>query len=152
IPEEGDGRRWKARLQVRVGPRGLAESRYDLGASIVAGHKVVEKVSTSLASSTGRLDVVLEKTIDVPDGPFDVVGVASDKVTGDVLSAKLSAEWPAGSGKGAMIAPIAVVQSARGVFSNDGVARSDGRIAREDGEPVDPDNPVALTTVVCRTS
>ncbi len=152
VPESGDGHRWKARLQVRVGPRGHAESRYDLGASVVAGDKVVESLSTSVASSTGGLDVVLEKSIDLPRGPFEVVGVASDKVTGDVLSTRLSAEWPDGAHEAAIIAPIAVVQAVRGVFSKDGAARATGRIARDDGEPVDPAIPVALTTIACRAS
>jgi hypothetical protein len=152
VPESGDGHRWKARLQVRVGPRGHAKSRYDLGASVVAGDKVVESVSTTVASSAGDLDVVLEKSIDLPRGPFEVVGVANDKVTGDVLSTRLSAEWPDGSGEAATIAPIAVVQAVRGVFSKDGAARATGRIARDEGEPVDPAVPVAFTTIACRTS
>jgi hypothetical protein len=152
VPESWDEHRWKARLQVRVGPRGHAESRYDLGASVVAGDKVVESFSTSVASSTGDLDVVLEKSIDVPRGAFEVVGVANDKVTGDVLSTSLSADWPDGAHESAIVAPIAVVQGVRGVFSKDGAAHASGRIGRGDGEPVDPAVSVALTTIACRTS
>ena len=150
IPRGGDGKAWKAAVQLRLRPTGLPDQSADLGASIVRRDKVTDHFASSIATRSGARAMVLEKSIDVPPGEFSVVAVARDAKGGDVGSTRLEADWPNAAKSTAAIAPVAVLQSAPAAISKDGEIASSGFLARDEDETLDPSTSLSLMSVVCR--
>jgi hypothetical protein len=150
IPRGGDGKTWKAAVQLRLQPTGLPDNSAELGASVVRRDKVSDHFASSIATASGTRAMVLEKTLDVAPGAFAVVAVARDAKRGDVGSRRLEADWPNPAKSAAAIAPIAVLQKGSAAISADGAVRSSGSVARDADEPLDPSAGVSLESVVCR--
>jgi hypothetical protein len=150
IPRGGDGKNWKAAVQLRLRPTGLPDNSAELGASIVRRDKVTDHFAASIATASGSRAMVLEKSLDIAPGPFAIVAVARDVKRGDVGSSRLDADWPNPAKSGAAIAPIAVLQAGPAAISKDGAVSSSGSIARDVDEMLDPSIGVSLTSVVCR--
>ena len=152
IPRSGDGKIWRASVQLRLRPTGLPDTSAELGASIVRGDTVTDQFNASIATKNGSRALVLEKTLDVAPGEFAVVAVARDAKRGDTTSTRLEAEWPNPAKAGTAIAPIAVLQAANAAMSKDGAVSASGMLARDVDEPLDPGASATLKTVVCRGS
>jgi hypothetical protein len=150
IPRGGDGKVWKASVQLRLRPTGLPDNSAELGASIVRHDTVTDHFASSIATKSGTRAMVLEKGIEISPGEFSVVAVARDPERGDVGSSRLDADWPNPAKLEAAIAPIAVLQSMPAAISSDGSVSSSGSIARDVDEIVDPSSSVTLASVVCR--
>jgi hypothetical protein len=150
IPRGGDGKTWKASVQLRLRPTGLPDNSAELGASIVRHEEVTDHFASSIATKSGSRAMVLEKTLDVAPGEFSVVAVAKDAKRGDIGSSRLDADWPSPAKSVAAIAPIAVLQAGPAAMSKDGAISSAGSLARDVDELLDPSASVALETVVCR--
>jgi hypothetical protein len=150
IPRGGDGKTWKASLQLRLRPAGLPDNSAELGASIVRHDKVTDHFASSIATKSASRAIVLEKTLDFAPGKFAVVAVARDAKRGEIGSTRLDADWPSPAKSQAAIAPIAVLQTGRAAMSKDGVLQSSGSLARDVDETLDPSASVTLETVVCR--
>jgi hypothetical protein len=150
IPRGGDGKNWKASIQLRLRPTGLPDNSAELGASIVRHDKVTDQFASSIAAKSGTLPMVLEKTLEIPPGEFSVVAVALDSKRGDIGSNRLNADWPNPAKSTAAIAPIAVLQAGPAAMTKDGVVTSSGSLARDADEMLDPSASVTLETVVCR--
>lgn len=150
IPRGGDGKTWKASIQLRLRPTGLLDNSAELGASIVRHDKVTDHFAASIATSGGTRARVLEKTLEVPPGEFSVVAVAFDTKRDDIGSNRLDADWPNPAESTAAIAPIAVLQVGPAAMTTDGVVSSSGSLARDADEMLDPSTGVSLVSVVCR--
>jgi len=150
IPRGGDGKVWKAAVQLRLRPSGLPDNSAELGASIVRRDTVVDQFSASIATRSGARAIVLEKPLDIAPGVFSVVAVARDAKRGDIGSTRLDADWPSIAKGVAAIAPIAVLQAGAAAMSKDGAVSSSGSLARDVDEPLDPAASITLETVVCR--
>ncbi len=150
IPRGGDGKTWKAGVQLRLRPSGLPDSSADLGASIVRRDKVTDHFASSIATKSGAREKVLEKTLDIAPGEFSVVAVAHDAKRDDIGSSRLDADWPNPAKSDAAISPVAVLQAGPAAMSKDGALASTGSLARDDDEPLNPSIPISLVSVVCR--
>jgi hypothetical protein len=150
IPRGGDGKNWKASIQLRLSPTGIPDNSAELGASIVRHDTVTDHFASSIAARSGTRPMVLEKTLDIPPGPFSVVAVAYDPKRGDIGSNRLEADWPSLAKRAAAIAPIAVLQTGPAAMTTDGVVSSSGSLARDVDEMLDPAANIILETVVCR--
>jgi hypothetical protein len=152
IPRGGDGKSWKAGLQVRLPATGFPDNSAELGASIVRRDKVTDHFASSIATKSGSRAMVLEKSIDFPPGDFSVVALARDSKRGDVGSSRVECAWPNPEGSAAAIAPVAVLQTGVAAISTDGVVSSSGLLARDADETLDPSASITLVSVVCRGS
>jgi hypothetical protein len=150
IPRGGDGRNWRASIQLRLRPTGLADNSTELGASIVRHDTVTDQFASSIATASGSRSTVLEKSLDIAPGQFSIVAVALDSKRGDIGSNRLDADWPNPAKGTAAIAPIAVLQAGPAAMTKDGVVSSSGSLARDVDEMLDPSASVTLETVVCR--
>jgi hypothetical protein len=150
IPRGGDGKTWKAAVQLRFRPTGIPNNSAELGASIVRSDKVTDHFASSIATKSGSRAMVLEKTLDLAPGEFSVVAVARDAKRDDIGASRLDADWPNPAKSQAAIAPIAVVQTAPAAMSKDGTVNSSGSLARDVDELLDPSASVTLESVVCR--
>ncbi len=150
IPRGGDGKTWKASVQLRLRPSGLADSSAELGASIVRHDAVTEHFAASIATKNGSRAMVLEKNLDFAPGEFSVMAVARDAKRGDIGSRRLDADWPNPAKSSATIAPVAVLQVGPAAISKDGAISSSGSLALDVDEMLDPSASVTLESVVCR--
>lgn len=150
IPRGGDGKVWKAAVQLRLRPSGIPDTSAELGASIVRRDTVSDHFASSIATKSGSRAMVLEKSLDFAPGAFSVVAVARDARRGDIGSSRLDADWPSPAKSAAAIAPIAVLQAGPAAMSKDGAGSSSGSLARDVDELLDPSASVTLETVVCR--
>jgi hypothetical protein len=150
IPRGGDGKTWKAALQLRLRPTGLPDNSAELGASVVRRDKVTNHFASSIATASGSRAMVLEKSLDIAPGAFAVVAVARDAKRGDIGSSRVEADWPNPVKSIAAIAPIAVLQSGKAAMTTDGSASTSGSLARDVDEMLDPSSSVTLESVVCR--
>jgi VWFA-related protein len=150
IPRGSNGKTWNASLQLRLQPTGLPDSSAELGASIVRRDKVTDQFASSIATKSGTREMVLEKSLDVAPGEFSVVAVARDTKRGDIGSSRLEGSWPNPAKRGAVIAPIAALQSGSAAMSKDGVVSASGSLARDVDELLDPSMSITLASVVCR--
>jgi hypothetical protein len=150
IPRGGDGKTWKAGVQLRLRPTGLPDNSAELGASVVRRDKVTSHFASSIATSSGSRAMVMEKSLDIAPGPFAVVAVARDLKRGDIGSSRVEADWPNPVKSMAAIAPIAVLQDGQAAMTTDGKVSSSGALAREVDEMLDPTANVTLSSVVCR--
>jgi hypothetical protein len=150
IPRGGDGKTWKASVQLRLRPTGFPDNSAELGASIVRRDTVTDHFASSIATASGTRAMVLEKSLNIAPGVFSLVAVARDAKRGDVGSTRLDADWPNPAKGGASIAPIAVLQTSSAAISSDGAVSSSGLLARDVDELIDPSVSVSLASVVCR--
>ncbi len=150
IPRGGDGKIWKASVQLRLRPSGLPDSSADLGASIVRRDKVTDHFASSIATKSGSREKVLEKTLDIAPGEFSVVAVAHDAKRDDIGSSRVDADWPNPAKSDAAIVPVAVLQTGSAAMSKDGALASTGSLARDVDEPLNPSVAISLVSVVCR--
>jgi hypothetical protein len=150
IPRGGDGKIWRAAVQLRLPPSGVADTSTAVGASVVYHDIVTDQFSASIANKGGVRPVVLEKSLDLAPGVFSVVAVAGDVGRGRVVSKRMDAEWPDPAHSTAVIAPIAVLQPGPAAMSRDGAVASSGLLARDVDELLDPAAGITLESVVCR--
>jgi VWFA-related protein len=150
IPRGGDGKNWKVAIQLRLRPSGLPDNSAELGASIVRHDKAIAHFASSIAAKSGARPMVLEKTVEIPPGPFSVVAVALDSKRGDIGSNRLDADWPDPARSTAAIAPIAVLQAGPAALTTDGVVSPSGSLARDVDEMLDASTGISLVSVICR--
>jgi hypothetical protein len=150
IPRGGDGKTWKAAVQLRLRPTGLPDNSAELGASVVRRDKVTTHFASSIATASGTRSMVLEKSLDIAPGEFSVVAVARDAKRGDIGSRRIDADWPSPAKSLAAIAPIAVLQRGKAAMTTDGSVTTSGSLARDVDEMLDPTSGVTLESVVCR--
>ena len=150
VPRGGDGKNWKASIQLRLRPTGLSDNSAELGASIVRRDRVTDHFAASIATASGTRPTVLEKTMDIPPGEFSVVAVAFDAKRGDIGSKRLDGDWPNPAKSAAAIAPIAALQAGAAAMSKDGAVSDSGSLARDVDEALDPATGISLVSVVCR--
>jgi hypothetical protein len=150
IPRGGDGKTWKAAVQLRLRASGLPDNSAELGASIVRRDKVTDHFASSIATKSGSRPMVVEKSLNIAPGEFSVVAVARDSKRDDIGSTRLDADWPSPVKSMAAIAPIAVLQAGLAAMSKDGAVNSSGSLARDVDEMLDPSTRISLVSVVCR--
>jgi hypothetical protein len=123
---------------------------WDLAASAVSGGRVTEDGSGRIVTSHAGALVVLEREMRFAPGPYEIVGVAQNELTGALGSRREEGRWPDPDAQDAVVGPIAVLQPVRGAFLREGRASSTGALARSADETAKTDRPTALVGLICR--
>ena len=149
IPLDFAGGEFKALLQVAVSGVPVPGARWDVGASIVDSHSDVVDASGQLTVSSPGAPVIFEQEMSLSPGPFQVVSVAHEHVTGLVASSEVGKDWPKPDPDRASIGPIALVQPVEAVFMRNGNVRGQGSLALGAARAALADRPTALVGLVC---
>jgi len=149
IPLDFEGGEFKALLQVAVSGVPVPGARWDVGASVVDSHSGVVDASGQMTVSAPGAPVIFEQEMSLRPGPFQVVSVAHEHVTGLVASSEGETDWPKPDPDLASMGPIALVQPVEAVFMRDGNVRGRGSLALGDNRPALTDRPTALVGLVC---
>ncbi len=141
--------KYTALLQVAAAGLPGGGATWDLGASLVAGQRVREEASGRIAVDRPGVPVVLESELRFAPGPFELVAVAHETGTGQVVTARLEQSWPDPDEAPASLTPLAVMQPAAAAFVREGRVRQSGPLGRS-GSLLRTDLPTALIGLVCR--
>ena len=97
--------------------------------------------------------VIFEQEMSLNPGPFQIVSVAHEHVTGLVASSEGGTDWPKPDPDHASMGPIALVQPVEAVFVRDGNVRGQGSLALGEDRAALTDRPGDRPhLVVCPTS
>ncbi len=151
IPTGYDRGRFRARVQVAVPGTALPGSAWDLGVSVVTSGEVESSASGHIAVSGPGVPVVLERDMSFAPGPFELVAVARESRTDQIVSRRIEAEWPKLESSLAALGPIAVVQRAVGAFLRNGQKKNSGPLIRQEADVLRPDVETAFIGIVCRS-
>ncbi|MBD3867319.1 MAG: hypothetical protein IFK94_04255 [Acidobacteria bacterium] len=149
IPLDYEGGEFKALLQVAVSGVPVPGARWDVGASVVDSHSGVIDASGQMTVSAPGAPVIFEQEMSLSPGPFQIVSVAHEHVTGLVASSEGGTDWPKPDPDHPSMGPIALVQPVEAVFVRDGNVRGQGSLALGDDRPALTDRPTALVGLVC---
>ncbi len=149
IPLDYEGGEFKALLQVAVSGVPVPGARWDVGASVVDSHSEVVDASGQMTVSAPGAPVIFEQEMSLSPGPFQVVSVAHEHITGLVASSEGETDWPKPDPDQASMGPIALVQPVEAVFVRDGNVRGRGSLALGDDRAAITDRPTALVGLVC---
>ncbi len=149
IPLDYEGGEFKALLQVSVSGVPVPGARWDVGASVVDSHSEVVNASGQMTVSAANAPVILEQEMSLRPGPFQVVSVAHEHVTGLVASSERDSVWPKPDPNRPSMGPIALVQPVEAVFVRNGNVRTQGPLALDKDRAVLTDRPTALVGLVC---
>lgn len=151
IPVGFDDGKYVALVQVSVPGTEVGGATWDLGASAVARGTVRSDTSARVTPTAPGTRVILEAEMTFPPGPYDLVTVARETITGQVFRNRLSDEWPIARGDDvAVVVGVSIVQPDRGAFVREGEVRTTGAVALGEGDPIDTSRPTALVGLVCR--
>lgn len=151
IPIGYDRGRFRARVQIAIPGTTLPGSAWDLGVSVVTSGEVESSASGHIAVSRPGVPVVLERDMSFAPGPFELVAVARESRTDQIVSRRIEAEWPKLESSLASLGPIAVVQRAAGAFLRNGQLKESGPLIREEAGVLRPDVETAFIGIVCRS-
>jgi len=149
IPLDYDRGEFKALVQVAVSGVPFAGARWDVGASLVDSRQNVSDASGRFTLPAPDTTLIFEKVMSFGPGPFQIVSVAHEQITGLVASREGSADWPRPDRHQATLGPVTIVQPVHAVFARNGSIRSTGSLALPRGRPLAPDLPAAMVSLVC---
>lgn len=144
-----DGK-YSALVQVKVPGSPMAGARWDLGASLVSRGQLRADDSRRVEVATPGTPVVLETEMIFRPGPFELVMVAHETRSDQVISGQLDGEWPNPNDAPATVGPIAVMQPVSAAFVRGERVRGHGAMGFGDLEAVDTSRPTAMVSLVCR--
>jgi VWFA-related protein len=142
---------FSALVQVGVAGLALADSSWDLGASLVSEGQVREDGSGHVRVKAAGTPVVYEKEMTFRPGPYQIVGVAHETTSNLVSSHEVEGAWPDLKSSLAMLGPIAILQPSSGAFLRAKTVHTSGTLAVPEREPVAGDAPLAVVGIVCRS-
>jgi hypothetical protein len=139
-----------ALVQLRVDGSPLSGARWDLGASQVSRDKVREDVSGRVEVSGPGIPVVLEAEMSFAPGPYELVLVAHETRSDEIVTGQLDGTWPdPAEAPVTVVDPIAVVQPEGAVFLRAGKAKRSGALGFGQSEPVRTDRPTVMIGLIC---
>jgi len=151
VPIAFENGRFRAMVQVSAPESVLPRTEWDLGVSQIVGGAVREETSGRILINRPGVRPVLEIEMVFRPGPFELLVVAFENLSGELGAASMEGVWPDDEGKPG-VGPVVVLQPATAVFVRDGVARSEGSLAVPRTRAMRSDLPTALIGLVCRGS
>jgi hypothetical protein len=139
-----------ARVQVAVPSSKVPGTTWDLGASMVTAGRVAEDGSGRITLPGAGVPAVWEQDMLFSPGEFELVAVAHEMVTDELASKEIKGTWPKLETELASFGPIAVSQPTRGGFLRDGKTKTSGTVIANEEDPIRPDAPTAVVSLVCR--
>lgn len=149
VPTGFEDGRFQALLQVHVPGAPVSGAVWDLGASVVAGDRVLEDASGRVEVSGPGVPVVLETRTSFRPGPYSVVSVAHEGRTDVTVSTESRGDWPNPADAAAVVTGLTIVQPTPAVFVRDGEVRRNGALAVPADLPVLVDRPTAFVGLIC---
>jgi hypothetical protein len=137
-------------VQVSVPGTALPGTSWEIGASLVSRGHVQEEMSARLSVNIAGAPLVVEREMLFAPGPYEIVAVAREVTTGQILSKQEAGSWPEFVDEDVIVGPIVVLQPAVGAFVREGRSQSKGVVAKSHTDPVRVDQPTALVGLVCR--
>ncbi len=152
IPTGFVNSRYTALVQLIIPGSNLPQGSWDLGLSLVARGGVRREVSGRVSVNRPGVPVVFEAEMLLQPGPYEIVAVAHDLLEDRILSQHIESDLPElKGGGGVVLGPLTLLQPAEGAFLRDGRARKRGALARSGDDHVDPDLPLVVVGLVCRS-
>ena len=149
VPHGFSGGEFSALVQVSVPGTRIPNATWDMGASLVS-RGAVRDTAARIRTPQPGVRVVLERMMRFPPGPYELVSVAHETTTDQVLSSRIESSWPDPDEGRALVGPIAVLQPEEGAFLREEEVRESGALALGRDDPVRTDRPTALVGLVCR--
>ena len=151
VPVDLRGEELRVLLQASLPETRLPSGeQWDIGISVVTEGAVAHEASGRVTVGQPGVRIVLETEAILLPGPYDVALVATEGPTGQIAIGRLSGEWTGDFTNG--VAFTSILQPGAAALLRDGKVRESGSIAVVGDEPVRPDRPAALVTLVCKTS
>ena len=150
VPTGFESGKFTALVQAAVPGSPMISTSWEIGITVVYKGKVKEERSGSISVNQPGVPVVFETATRFAPGPYEVTAVAHETTTGQVISRKVTGEWPDPNGDEPVIGPIALLQPAYGAFLRDDTSRKEGSLAHGPDDWVRPDRPTALVAIACR--
>jgi hypothetical protein len=136
-----DGK-YRARVQVVAPATSLPSATWDLGASLVIRDRVVAETSARVTVGQAEVPLALEEEVAVRAGVHELVAVARETTTDQIVSSRHQATWPdPDASRATVIRPV--------VFQ-DGVEGTVGPLLHGEDDPLDPARSTDLIALVCR--
>ena len=144
-----DGK-YRARIQVVAPATPLPSSTWDLGASMVIRDKVVAETSARATVADAEVPLALEEEVDVRPGAYELVAVARETTTDQIVSSRHQGTWPDPDTARATVVQPTVLQKTEAAFTGDGQVGMVGRIVHGEDDWLDPTRSTNLVALVCR--
>jgi hypothetical protein len=139
-----------ARVQVAVPSTNVPGTTWDMGASLVSSGQVAEDGSGRITLHQAGIPAVWEKDMSFSPGEFELIAVAHEMTTDELASKEVRGAWPKLEAELASFGPIAVSQPTKGGFLRNGQTRTSGAVVAGEEDPLRPDAPTAVVSLVCR--
>lgn len=136
-------------IQVAVPGSRQPGASWEMGASLLSRGKVRQDASGLIRLRSAGAPLVLESVANFRPGPYEIVAVARETATDQILSRQIEGSWPDPQDSPALIGPLSLLYPVGGAFLREGAARSSGFLALGD-EPLKAGSPAALVGVACR--
>jgi VWFA-related protein len=150
IPTGFEDGEYTALVQISVDGSPLPNSSWDVGASLVSREKVRQDESARIAVSGPGTPVVFETEMTFRPGPFEIVMVAHEANSRQIVRTTLEGSWPDLDAEAATVGPIAVLQPAEAAFLRQGEQRARGGLGRGNRQVVEAELPTAVVALICR--
>ena len=95
--------------------------------------------------------MVIETEMSFAPGPYELVLVAHETTSDQVISAQVDGDWPNPNAAPATIVPIAVLQPANAAFVRAGEVRTQGALGVDEKHFVVTSLPTAMVSLICRS-
>ncbi len=141
---------FSALIQVAVPGSRQSGASWEVGYSVLTRGKVSEEASARLKTESPGTPLVLEREVRFPPGPYEIVAVARETTTDEVVSRQAEGAWPDPDAAAASVGPIAVIQPLLGGFLREGATHTAGFLAQPGTDRLRADEPTALVGLVCR--
>jgi len=148
IPTGFANGKYSALVQISVPPSQLQPTEWNVGASLVTRGRVADDAAGRIKITGVGIPVILEAPMTFAPGPFELIMVAHDTATDEIITGQVESEWPDPDASRASLGPLVVMQPAAGAFLRDGQLRTRGALAK--ARIVSTDADLALIGIVCR--
>jgi hypothetical protein len=150
VPVSWKNGRYSALIQVVAPAMSLPSATWDLGASMVVRGRVVGESSARTTVRAPHVPVALEKQVTVRPGAYELVAVARETTTDQIVSSRQQGMWPDPDAARATVVQPSVLQSEEAAFTRDGKVGSSAAILHREGDPLDRSRSTDLVALVCR--
>ncbi len=149
VPTGYEDGRFGGLVQIFVPASPYPNAGWDIGASLLTPGSLHDETSARIEVGRGGVPVVLEREVRFSPGPFEIVAVARETSTDEIVSRHVEGAWPDPRSAAPWIGPIALLQPAAGAFHRAGATLPRGSLALPEEEPLLRDRAAALVTMVC---
>lgn len=141
---------FSALVQASVPASPYPDASWEIGFSVVGKENVRDEIAGRLSVESPGIPLVLEHETVFPRGPFEIVAVAREISTEQIVSRQVEGSWPDLRFEPASAGPVALLQPVEGGFRREEGVRGSGPLAVDERDAVRGDLPCALVSLVCR--